>query len=185
MSGEGVTIRRARLDDAETLAAFGADVFEQTFGADNRREDMDAYLASAFSPGRQAEEISAPDGAILLAEHGGRTVGYAHVRLASQPGLGDGEATELVRFYVDRAWHGRGIAAALMAAALDAARALGPRTVWLGVWERNGRAIAFYKKHGFVDAGSHTFTLGTDVQTDRLMVRELPDVTGTFSASGA
>jgi ribosomal protein S18 acetylase RimI-like enzyme len=60
-----------------------------------------------------------------------------------------------------------------MAAAIEAAEAAGARTLWLGVWERNPRAIAFYRKAGFVDVGSQLFVVGTDPQTDRLMERSL------------
>ena len=81
---------------------------------------------------------------------------------------------EISRFYVDRRHHGRGIAQALMAEAYQAAGELGGKTIWLGVWERNPRAIAFYAKSGFVDVGSHPFLVGSDLQTDRVMVRVIP-----------
>jgi ribosomal protein S18 acetylase RimI-like enzyme len=80
---------------------------------------------------------------------------------------------EIRRFYVDRPFHGRGIAQALMRAVEETARTLGGRTLWLGVWERNPRAIAFYSKCGFVDVGQHDFILGTEEQTDRVMARAL------------
>jgi ribosomal protein S18 acetylase RimI-like enzyme len=80
---------------------------------------------------------------------------------------------ELRRFYVDRSYQGRGVAQVLMRAAEDAARQLGGRTFWLGVWERNLRAIAFYAKCGFVDTGTQVFVLGSDVQTDRVMAKPL------------
>jgi ribosomal protein S18 acetylase RimI-like enzyme len=81
---------------------------------------------------------------------------------------------ELVRFYVDRPWHGSGVARAMMSACDDEARRRGARTLWLGVWEHNPRAIRFYEKCGFVDVGSHKFVLGDDEQTDRLMARPIP-----------
>ena len=83
------------------------------------------------------------------------------------------EPIELWRFYVDRPWHGRGIAQALMERVKAAARERGAKTLWLGVWERNDRARAFYAKCGFADAGEHIFLFGTDPQTDRVMVTSL------------
>ena len=76
-----------------------------------------------------------------------------------------------MRFYVDKAHHGRGIAQTLMQEAVATARKLGATTVWLGVWERNLRAIAFYVKCGFQDVGSQPFLVGSDLQTDRVMAR--------------
>ncbi len=49
----------------------------------------------------------------------------------------------------------------------------GAKTLWLGVWERNDRAHAFYEKCGFADVGEHIFLFGTDPQTDRVMVTTL------------
>ena len=77
---------------------------------------------------------------------------------------------EVHRFYVDRPAHGSGIARMLMSEVRRAALELGGRHVWLGVWERNARAIAFYKKTGFIDVGSHDFYVGSDRQTDRVLV---------------
>jgi ribosomal protein S18 acetylase RimI-like enzyme len=47
--------------------------------------------------------------------------------------------------------------------------------VWLGVWERNPKAIAFYKKFGFREVGAHVFPLGSDPQRDVVMARPVVD----------
>jgi ribosomal protein S18 acetylase RimI-like enzyme len=57
-----------------------------------------------------------------------------------------------------------------MDAVVAAARSRGARTLWLGVWERNARGIAFYRKCGFRPAGTQTFVLGTDPQRDLVLV---------------
>jgi diamine N-acetyltransferase len=169
------TIRRASAADAAAVAAFAARTFHDTFGQDNSVEDMALYLQSAFSHDMQAAELASPDIVTFLAEQDGATIAFAMVRrngpmpdCVTVP-----DPIELWRFYVDRTWHGRGVASALMDAALDAVRVLGGRSVWLGVWEQNARAIAFYTKHGFVDIGSHDFMVGNDRQTDRVLVRRL------------
>ena len=82
-------------------------------------------------------------------------------------------AVELQRFYLNRSAQGKGLAAPLMHAAREAARALGGVDLWLGVWERNPRAIAFYVKSGYVQVGSHVFTVGGDHQTDFVFVSSL------------
>ena len=176
-----IRIRPATPVDAACLTHLAATTFRETFARDNTPEDMASYVAQAFTPGRQAAEIGDPDGAVLLAEHrsdGGAAelLGYAHVVAGPPPGAVRGPApVELKRLYVARAWQGQGVAHALMVAALDAARARGARTVWLGVWERNPRAIAFYRKYGFARVGEHTFVLGADAQTDWLLARTLDD----------
>ena len=58
--------------------------------------------------------------------------------------------------------------------AVERRRAPSARTrLWLGVWEHNLRAIAFYRKCGFVQCGAQPFLLGTDLQTDWDMNRTL------------
>jgi ribosomal protein S18 acetylase RimI-like enzyme len=80
---------------------------------------------------------------------------------------------EIARFYVAREWHGRGLAQTLMAAAVAEARRQGGKTLWLTVWAENARAIGFYRKQGFVTAGTSPFRLGTLIQQDYLMTRDL------------
>ena len=75
--------------------------------------------------------------------------------------------------YAFREWHGRGIGEALMRACLDEARTAGYETIWLGVWEKNARALAFYRKWDFRAVGEHVFQLGSDAQTDILMERAI------------
>ena len=76
-------------------------------------------------------------------------------------------------FYVVADWHGRGVAKELMTAALEEMKVRGTDVVWLGVWEKNPRAIAFYQKLGFTEIGEHSFLLGNDLQRDVIMARDL------------
>ena len=170
-------IRAATPADARRLSELGAATFRDTFADANSPHDMDRYVADAFTPARQAAEIADPTSLVLLAEHapahgGAELIGYAHLVGGRPPAAVHGPAPlELKRLYVARAWHGRGVAQRLMDAVLDGARARGAGTLWLGVWERNPRAVAFYEKYGFRRVGEHTFRLGDDAQTDWLLAR--------------
>ena len=177
LNGMTIAIREASIDDAPALSQLGAATFRETFEGTNTPEDMAQYLAEAFTPEQQAAEIGDPAATVLLAEHSGESgvvalVGYAHLVSGPAPEAVRGPAPlELKRLYVASAWHGRGVAQALMDASIDAARARGAQTIWLGVWERNPRAVAFYAKYGFARVGEHTFVLGADAQTDWLLAR--------------
>ena len=175
-----IRIRPATIEDATALSRLGAATFRETFDAENKPEDMARYLSEAFSPEQQAAEITNTANVVLLAEHaadhGEELVGYAHLVDGPVPEAVTGPAPlELKRLYVARAWHGRRVAQALMEASFEAARARGAQTLWLGVWERNPRAVAFYPKCGFIRVGEHTFMLGTDAQTDWLFARSLTE----------
>ncbi len=165
-------IRVANESDAEALATLAGRTFQDTFGTENRPEDMDAYVAATFGTHLQQTELRDPGCTVLLAEQDRDLVGYSQLISSTRvpPGI-PAHAIEIQRFYVDRRYHGTGVARTLMQGTLDRARAGGASVVWLGVWERNARAIAFYRKYGFTDVGSQPFRLGEDVQTDRIMRR--------------
>jgi diamine N-acetyltransferase len=174
-------VRPAGPQDARRLSQLGASTFRDTFGDANRPEDIDRFVADAFNPERQAAEIADPAGLVLLAEHTAsdgavELIGYAHlVRQSPPPGVTGPAPVELKRLYVEHAWHGQGAAQRLMDAVLEGARSWGAGTLWLGVWERNPRAVAFYEKYGFRRVGEHTFMLGDEAQTDWLLARPIDE----------
>jgi len=170
----GLTIRRGKLADAALLSELGARTFSETFAADNTSEDMATYIATSFNVARQTAELDDPASIFLIAEVDGHAAGYAKLHNGEPETCVEGpNPVELVRLYVLRDWLGRGIGEQLMRACLDEARQAGHETIWLGVWERNGRAQAFYRKWNFRTIGEHMFQLGSDLQRDILMERPL------------
>lgn len=173
-----VVIRRATVDDAPLVATLAASTFADTFAAENDPADMRAYVATAFGDAVQRAELADPRHVVLIAERDGDAVGYAMLRDGVAPDGIPGafvasDSMEIARLYAVQRHIGAGIGSALMQRCLTEAVTLGRRTVWLGVWERNARAIAFYERWGFVDVGAQTFTLGSDVQHDRVMARRV------------
>lgn len=169
-----VAVRQATPGDARAVAAFAERTFVETFGPHNTPEDLAAHVAKAFGVAQQSAELRDPNMITLLGENGSTLVAFAQLRRGHNPPCVSGsDPIELLRFYVDRPWHGRGIAQSLMRAVEDAARQAGARTLWLGVWERNPRAIAFYARCGFADIGEQEFIVGSDRQRDRVMARSL------------
>ena len=162
-------------DDAARLAEFGARTFYESFAADNTPEDMRRHLESAWSPDKQLAELRNPDIVTLVAaDDAGNWLGFAQMRAGKiSEGVPAKGSIELWRFYVDKPWHGRGVAGFLMTAAKQRARQRGAECLWLGVWERNERAKTFYARHGFTKVGSQVFVVGSDPQTDHVMLCSL------------
>ncbi|MEP6989381.1 MAG: GNAT family N-acetyltransferase [bacterium] len=169
-----VTTRRALPDEAPLLATLAAATFRDTFGGDNTPQDMAAYLAASFGDEIQRRELLDARVTTFFAEHAGEVVGYATLREGTaSAGVPAEGAIEIARLYAVTTRIGSGVGAALMRRCLDEAQSRGRRVVWLCVWERNARAIAFYQRWGFADVGVTTFVLGDDRQADRVMARRV------------
>jgi len=136
---------------------------------------MRAHLASTYRADLQAHELVDPTVVTWLAMHDASIVAYAQVRRNDRPPacVVSPHAVELQRFYADRSVRGTGLALRLMRHAFHAARELGGRQVWLGVWEHNTRAMAFYRKAGFAEIGSTHYVVGSDRQNDRVFLASL------------
>lgn len=168
------TLRTATLADAHLLAQLAESTFRETFSADNSPADMDKHCQISYGEAMQAREILSPTMLTLVAEEGAALVAFAQLRWEKAPACVSARAPgEIERFYVDKRWHGKGLAQALMTLSLDSLRARGSDVAWLGVWEHNPRAIRFYQKFGFEPVGEHSFMLGDDEQHDRVMTRAL------------
>lgn len=136
--------------------------------------DIDAYCAEAYQPDIQRREILDSGWVTSLAECEGRLIGFVQIRLHSPNAcIPDPGPAEINRIYLMQPWQGKGVADQLLEHSLQALMAGGTRWVWLGVWERNPRAIAFYRKYLFSEMGEQNFQLGSDIQRDLVMARNL------------
>ncbi len=168
------SVRKARLGDAKNLAELAEVTFRATFDSMNTTKHMELHCRSSYAEQIQAAEILSSEIVTLLSEHEGNLVGYAQLRWGEAPACVSATCPmEIQRLYVVEDWHGQGVAQRLMNACIDEMKQHGSAAVWLGVWERNPRAISFYKKFGFVAVGEHTFPLGGDPQRDIVMVRTI------------
>ena len=169
-----VTIRRAVSADAEMLAQLGARTFTEAFGPGNTKANLAAHLASNFTVARLTEELADPSSRYVVAEIEGEPVGYAKLHWGDAPdSVQEPQQVELSRIYVSADRQGAGVGQALMQRCIDEAREAGAEAIWLSVWQRNPRAVAFYLKWGFRQVGEKIFMVGWDPQTDWVMERDL------------
>jgi GNAT superfamily N-acetyltransferase len=152
----------------------GTKTFYDTFAQDNTPENIAAYLEKSFSTEIQFNELSQPDVIFLIAEAGNIPVGYAQLIMNSKDDLiKRAGPLEIRRIYASQEYLGKGVGKTLMQATLIEARLRNCDCVWLGVWEKNQRAIDFYKRWGFREVGTHIFLVGDDPQNDYVMELEL------------
>ncbi len=165
-----VTTRRAGLADAKALAALSVQTFYDTFTGTCTEEDMQSFLEDYFNLNQVIKELENDNDRYYLAEVNGKPVGYLRFMedYDSFPHIKQWKALELKRIYIDKAYHGKGVAQIFMDLILNYAIDNKYQVVWLGVWEYNMKAQKFYQKYGFIDSGhTHDFPIGSTPQTDR------------------
>jgi ribosomal protein S18 acetylase RimI-like enzyme len=170
-----LAIRPAVEDDAALLADLGARTFRETFEAICSPRDLEQFLEGTYGEARQKAELADPARPAWVLELDGTPAGFLQLRLGHREPCVPGERpVELQRIYVLRAAQACGLGAALMQTALDQARSWGADVLWLGVWENNARALAFYARWGFHEVGEHVFKIGDQIDRDLILAKELP-----------
>lgn len=168
----GVRIRRCELADLDTLRNIAFRTFDDTFRRLNNASSFNEYLGASFSRAKLEAELKNPNSTFFFLYSDDMLAGYMKINLGdAQTDMKDPGALEIERIYVTRDFQGLGLGRALIDKAMEAARAAKKKTVWLGVWEKNENAIAFYKKMGFSKTGTRDFYIGKKRQTDFIMRR--------------
>lgn len=169
-----IIINKASAEDVEIVQSLGRQTFSETFAEDNTEEAMKKYLEESFNTEKIKSELNNPDSFFSIAWEEDNPVGYLKVNSGeAQTELQDDTALEIERIYVKKSHHGKKVGQLLYNQALETAEQLGKSYLWLGVWEKNLRALQFYRKNGFVEFDKHIFRLGEEEQTDLMMKKVL------------
>jgi len=169
-----VEIIKVSLTDIGQLQEIGRDTFFETFSLENSAENMSTYLKESFSDEKITTELSNKNSEFYFAKFDNVAIGYLKINFAqSQTELKDDKALEIERIYVREEFQGKKVGQLLYEKAMQIARQTNRDYVWLGVWEKNQKAINFYKKNGFAEFDKHIFKLGDDDQTDIMMKLQL------------
>jgi ribosomal protein S18 acetylase RimI-like enzyme len=166
-------IEPVKNNEAALLSNISIKTFHDTFHQFNKEEDMEIFLKK-FTANEMQRELNEASNYFYFARYNGEVVGYVKLSTAKIPQLPNEEILEICRIYVLKDKLGKGVGKALMELSTGLAKQLGKKTIVLGVWEHNQRAIAFYKSFGFEKFGEHIFMLGRDAQTDWLMKKAVP-----------
>lgn len=167
-------IRYATAEDAELIADLSRRTFHETFGYVNTKDNMDKFMNEQFTHERLVEEVTEPGNTFLLAFDGEAPVGYVRMREGKKFREFDNkDSIEIARIYAVNSYIGTGVGQQLMRQCIFIAKELKKEIIWLGVWEKNSRAIAFYTKWGFEKFSEQQFLLGDDQQTDWLLMKRL------------
>lgn len=171
---EGVILKRVGTKDVKQLQEIARDTFYETFSTENTEDDMNTYLDETFSVLRLTKELNDKNSEFYFAILNNSVIAYLKLNFGqSQTELQDDKSIEIERIYVLKGFHGKNVGQLLCNKAIQIAKQRNADYMWLGVWEKNPRAIHFYKKNGFVEFDKHIFKLGNDEQIDIMMKLKL------------
>lgn len=174
MNLDNLSIWELHLLDVDSLQKISRETFSETFGSDNSQQNMKNYLENNFSKEQMLKELNNKQSMFFFAELKGKLTGYLKINVGkAQTEIQDDNSLEIERIYILKKFQGYGIGRALLKQAIQLAHEKNKNCIWLGVWEKNKRAIKFYKKQGFNKFDTHIFKLGDDEQTDILMKLEI------------
>lgn len=162
--------------DIQILQDISVETYTETFQDYNTPENMSAYLENAYRLDKLKQEIAQDDSAFFFIYYNRYLAGYMKVNTGESQSedLGD-DMLEIERIYIRSRFQQKGLGRDLMNKAIEIAKVKKKQKIWLGVWEHNEQALAFYQKNGFIQTGSHSFFMGDDEQTDYIMVKTLRD----------
>jgi diamine N-acetyltransferase len=167
-------LQKATTRNYKTLAALGRDTFSENFGEVNDPEDFNDYITKAFYPYKILIDLEQPDSEFYMVWHEKKAVGYCRINFDTElDELIGKKQVEIQQIYVSKAFKGQGLGTIMMNKAIQLAQKGNYDAIWLGVWEHNPDAIAFYERKGFRRVGQHIFQLGKDAQIDYLYALEV------------
>ncbi|BDH63520.1 spermidine/spermine N(1)-acetyltransferase [Lysinibacillus sp. PLM2] len=169
-----VEIRKCNMDDLQTLQEISIETFYEAFKDQNSTENMEAYLESAFNLNQLKKELTNISSQFYFVIFHNEIVGYLKLNTgdAQSEKMGN-ESLEIERIYLKSKVQKNGLGKLLINKAIEIARESNKKKIWLGVWEKNDNAIAFYKKMGFIQTGTHSFYMGEEEQQDFIMTKTL------------
>ncbi|MBS4199217.1 GNAT family N-acetyltransferase [Bacillus sp. FJAT-49732] len=169
-----IKIKKCIFEDLRKLQEISYETFNDTFKDQNSPENMNAYLERAFNLKQLEKELSKISSEFFFIYFNEELAGYLKVNINDdQSEEMDDESLEIERIYIKNKFQKQGLGKYLLNKSMEIAMERNKKKIWLGVWEKNDNAIAFYKKTGFVQTGFHSFYMGDEEQMDLIMTKTL------------
>lgn len=172
---DNLFIRKATLDDTDLIVKMGRQTQLETFLKDNKPEVMYAYLEETFTEDIIKNELLDTNSAYFITEKDEKPIGYIKLRFdnMAENELAGPNSAELQRIYIIAPEKGKGFGKKQLTFSEEYMKMKGYETIWLGVWEKNYYAQAFYKKNGYEQFGTHPFMFGGELQNDYLLKKSI------------
>ena len=165
-----IEIVKVPLDEVNQLQSICKTTFFETYADGNTEENMQKYLDEVFTLDKLTAELQDTNTELYFARIGDKAIGYIKINFGeAQTELQEKNSLEIERIYVLKEFQGNRVGQFLFEKAREIAISRQADYLWLGVWEKNPKALHFYKRNGFIEFDKHIFKLGDDMQTDIMM----------------
>ena len=168
------TIKPITTDDAKKLQKIARITFKDTLDPYTAPDDMEKFLDEDYKISTLISEIENPDSRFFFLMKDDEVAGYLKINVGkAQTEHLKPNSLEIERIYLLPSFQHQGLGSVLFDYAEEIARKENKDYLWLGVYEKNINAQHFYKKRGLKKVSQHTFQVGSDPQTDWLLLKKL------------
>ena len=169
-----IHLQKITKNNVQDLQEVSIQTFTETFKDNNSEKSLNDYLITAYELTKLEKELENPHSEFYFAYFNNELAGYLKININDAQSEKMGEnALEVERIYIKKSFKRRGIGRHLIETAEQLAKKYQKNLMWLGVWEYNPKAIAFYETLGFKVIGAHSFFMGEEEQTDLIMSKQL------------
>ncbi|AZP03663.1 GNAT family N-acetyltransferase [Jeotgalibaca ciconiae] len=169
-----IELKKCTIEDLQALQKISIETYRDTFDEHNTEENMKAYLDKAYNVQQLEKELLTKDTFFYFLYDENRLAGYSKINInQAQTEKRTADSLEVERIYIKPLFKGKGFGKMLINKAIELAQKNSKNSIWLGVWEHNSPAQAFYEKMGFTRTGAHSFFMGDDEQLDFIMTKKL------------
>ena len=169
-----IHLQKITKNNVQDLQEVSIQTFTETFKDNNSEKSLNDYLNTAYELTKKKKELENPHSEFYFAYFNNELAGYLKININDAQSEKMGEnALEVERIYIKKSFKRRGIGRHLIETAEQLAKKYQKNLMWLGVWEYNPKAIAFYETLGFKVIGAHSFFMGEEEQTDLIMSKQL------------
>jgi ribosomal protein S18 acetylase RimI-like enzyme len=157
-------------ENIKALQSLSNKTFSDTFSEGNKKNNLNLYISQNFCYEKLSDELNTSHSKFYFIEHNNEKIGYLKLNYVdAQADTHDFIGLEIQRIYVLKKFQGKGAGKMLYNKAIELAKSAQLAYLWLGVWEKNMKAIRFYEQLGFEIFAEHEFKFGSEIQTDKLM----------------
>jgi [ribosomal protein S18]-alanine N-acetyltransferase len=155
--------------NATAAIAWNARAFRQSDESAISEILHDSAEAAQWPPESYANLANSPGGMVLVCDSNAQVIGFIAARQTA-------DEAEILNIAVDRTFRRKGVASALLLAAVDTFRRAAIARVFLELRESNLPARALYERHGFVPSGRRKLYYTNPTEDAVCMLRKFTDL---------